>query len=156
MKPLTLTSSTHAFAYSTYGIQAGFGLVMLVGGVKVSALSAFLLLPVIGLILLASGLIGLFAITAAHRRVNPDPGLRLELVAAWGLGVTNLFFAVSLLYMYGLEKGLTTQIYVLGGAVSCGFRLWQIRRDRIRLREALAQARQADDATLAEPPTADK
>lgn len=156
MKPLSLTSSTHAFAYSTYGIQAGFGLVILCGGVKVQALSALLFIPVVGLVLFLSGLAGLFAITAAHRAANPDGGLRLEAVAAWGLGAMNLFFAVALFIMYGADKGLTTQIYVLGGAVACGFRIKQIRSDRKRLREALALARQADDATLAEPPITDK
>lgn len=155
MKALTLTSSTHAFAYGTYGTQAAFGLIMMLGLVSVKAMAALLFVPVIGLILFLSGAVGLVAITAAHRMVNPDPGLRLEAYAAFGLGLTNLFFFIALTVMYGPTVGLTAQAYVFGGAASCGFRMWQIWRDRKRLRAALLLARQADDATLAEPPIKD-
>ena len=154
MKTLTLTTSTHAFAFSTYGTQAMFGLFLLAGA-TVKALAAFLFVPVIGFALLAAGVTGLFAIVATHRRASPEPGLRLEMVAAAGLGLTNLFLAASLLVMYGLGStlGLT---YVLGVATSCAFRVWQIQKDRKKLRAALIQARPADDATLAEPPDIEK
>jgi hypothetical protein len=151
MRTLTLTTSTHAFAFSTYGTQALFGLFLLLGA-NVKSLAAFLFVPIIGLALLAAGLTGLFAIIATHRAANPEPGLRLELVAVVGLGLTNLTLAVSLLVMYGPITSVISLSYVLGVSGSCAFRVWQIQRDRKKLRAALLLARPADDATLAEPP----
>ena len=153
MKTLLLTSSTHAFAYSTYGTQAAFGLVIIIGGVSIQPLSALLFLPVVGVVLFFAGLAGLYAITITHRDPNPAPGLRIEARAAWGVLAMNLVFAASLVAAYGLGRGVATLIYVLGIAVACGFRLWQIRRDCKNLKAALEHPRQADDATLAEPPT---
>jgi hypothetical protein len=151
MKTLTLTTSTHAFAFSTYGTQALFGLLLLLGA-TVKSLAAFLFVPIIGFALLAAGVTGLFAIIATHREPNPEPGLRLELVAACGLGLTNLALAISLLIMYPPAQAVIALSYVLGVSGSCAFRVWQIQRDRKKLRAALLQARAADDATLAEPP----
>lgn len=151
MKTLTLTTSTHSFAYGVYGKQAGFGLALLLGA-TVKSLAAFVFVPVIGLALLAGGLIGLFAITATHRMPNPEPGLRLEAVAVTILGLTNAALAVSLWAMYGPGAAVIALTYVGGVALSCAGRVWQIRRDRAKLRAALAQAKPADDATLAEPP----
>jgi hypothetical protein len=151
MKTLTLTTSTHAFAYGVYGKQAAFGLFLLLGA-TVKSLAAFVFVPIIGLSLLLGGLIGLFAITATHRRANPEPGLRLEAVAVLWLGITNALLAVSLAVMHGPFAAVIALTYVGGVALSCAGRVWQIRRDRAKLRAALLQAKPADDATLAEPP----
>jgi len=156
MKPLQLTSSTHAFAYSVYGKQAGFGALILAGVVTVKALSALVFLPVIGAAFLFAGLVGLYAIRAASKAPNPEPGLRLERVACWVLLLVNLSLSVSLLLAYGLSSALFAQVYVLGVAFGCAGRIRQIKHDRARLRAALTQARPADDATLAEPPNDDR
>jgi len=152
MKPLQLTSSTHAFAYGVYGKAAGFGALMLAGAVSVKAAAALVFLPVIGAAFLLAGLVGLYAIRVSSKSPNPDSGLRLERVALWVLMIVNLFLSVSLLIAYGLGSGLFAQVYVLGVAASCAGRIRQIRHDRARLRAALDQGRPADDATLAEPP----
>lgn len=152
MKTLTLTTPTHAFAFSTYATQAMFGLFLLFGA-TVRSLSAFLFVPIVGFTLLAAGLTGLFAIIRTHRMANPEPGMRLERVAAIGLGLSNFVLMVSLMVMYGPFGAATISlVYVLGVSLSCAFRVWQIQVDRNRLRAALALARRADDATLAEPP----
>lgn len=152
MKALTLTTPTHAFAFSTYATQAMFGLFLLFGA-TVKSLSAFLFAPIVGFALLAAGLTGLIAIIGTHRAANPEPGMRLERVAAIGLGLANFVLMVSLLIMYGPFGAATISlVYVLGVSLSCAFRVWQIQRDRKRLRAALALAQPADDATLAEPP----
>jgi hypothetical protein len=151
MKTLTLTTPTHAFAYGVYGKQAGFGLALLLGA-TVKSLAAFVFVPVIGLALLLGGLIGLFAITVAHRDANPEPGLRLEAFAVAILGITNGALAVSLWVMYGPGVAVIALTYVGGVALSCWGRVRQINRDRTRLRASLKQAQPADDSTLAEPP----
>jgi hypothetical protein len=151
MNTLTLTTPTHAFAYGVYGKQAGFGLALLLGA-TVKSLAAFVFVPVVGLALLLGGLTGLFAITVAQRRANPDPGLRLEAVAVLVLGITNFGLAVSLAVMYGPFAAIIGLTYVMGVALSCAGRVKQIRNDRARLRASLLHARPADDATLAEPP----
>lgn len=151
VKPLQLTSSTHAFAVGVYAKSAGFGFLMLVGSVSVKAASAIIFLPVIGAAFLFAGLVGLYAIRVASKAPNPDEGLRLERVALWVLMLVNLFLSVSLLIAYGLGGGLFAQVYVLGVAGSCAGRIRQIKRDRRRLAAALNHARPADDATLAEP-----
>lgn len=151
MKTLTLTTSTHAFAYGVYGKQAGFGLALLFGA-SVRSLAEFIFVPVVGLAMLLGGLIGLFAITATHRMANPEPGLRLEAVAVTILGLTNAGLAVSLWVMFGPHLGIIALTYVGGVALSCAGRVRQIRRDRGKLRAALERAQPADDATLAEPP----
>jgi hypothetical protein len=152
MKTLTLTTPTHAFAFSTYATQAMFGLFLLAGA-TVRSLSAFVFVPVIGFALFAAGATGLFAIIRTHRMANPEPGMRLEVVAAAGLGLTNFALMVSLVIMYGPLGAATISLtYVLGVSASCAFRVWQIQIDRRKLRAALALAQPADDATLAEPP----
>jgi hypothetical protein len=156
MKPLQLTSSTHAFAYGVYGKAAGFGALMVAGFVSVKAAAALVFLPVIGVAFLFAGLTGLYAIRAASKDPNPDSGLRLERIACAVLMVVNLFLSISLVIAYGLSAGLFAQVYVLGVAASCAGRIKQIRHDRARLRAALHQARPADDATLAEPPNDDR
>lgn len=156
MKPLQLTSSTHAFAYSVYGKAAGFGVLIIAGAVTVKALAALVFLPVIGAAFLAAGLTGLYAIRVASTSPNPDSGLRLERVACWVLMLVNLALSLSLFIAYGLSAALFAQVYVLGVAAGCAGRVRQIKRDRARLRAALNQGRPADDATLAEPPNDDK
>lgn len=151
MKTLTLTTSTHAFAYGVYGKQAAFGLFLMLGA-TVRSLQDFIFVPVIGLLLFAGGLIGLFAIEATHRQANPEPGLRLEAVAVFWLGLTNAGLAVALWASFGPFAAVIALTYVGGVALSCGARVWQIHKDRAKLRAALAQALPADDATLAEPP----
>jgi hypothetical protein len=151
VKPLQLTSATHAFAYGVYGKAAGFGALMLAGAVTVKAMSAIIFLPVIGVAFLFAGLIGLYAIRVSSTSPNPDSGLRLERVALWVLMLVNLFLSASLFIAYGIGAGLFGQVYVLGVALSCAGRIRQIKRDRARLRAALDHARPADDATLAEP-----
>jgi hypothetical protein len=151
VKPLQLTSSTHAFAYGVYGKAAGFGALMLAGAVTVKAMSAIIFLPVIGAAFLFAGLVGLYSIRVTAKAANPDSGLRLERVALWVLMLVNLFLSVSLLIAYGIGSGLFAQVYVLGVAGSCAGRIRQIKRDRRKLRAALEHARPADDATLAEP-----
>lgn len=151
MKTLALTTPTHAFAYGVYGKQAGFGLLLLLGA-TVKAAQAFIFVPVIGATLLLGGLIGLFAITVTPRIGNPGNGLRLECVAVLWLGITNGLLALTLLLHYGLFTAAIAVTYVGGVALSCGFRVRQIRRDLARLRASLEQAQPADDATLAEPP----
>jgi hypothetical protein len=155
VKPLQLTSSTHAFAYSVYGKAAGFGALILAGFVSVKALSALIFLPVIGVAFLAAGLVGLYAIRAASKAVNPDSGLRLERIACWVLFLVNAALSLSLFVAYGVSAALFAQVYVLGVAAGCLGRIKQIRHDRRKLRAALSQARPADDATLAEPPNDD-
>lgn len=156
MKPLQLTSSTHAFAYGVYGKSAGFGALMIAGAVSVKAASALIFLPVIGVAFLFAGLTGLYAIRVSATAANPDSGLRLERVACWVLMAVNLALSASLFIAYGLSAGLFGQVYVLGVAFSCMGRIKQIRHDRARLRAALTQGRPADDATLAEPPNDDR
>jgi hypothetical protein len=151
VKPLQLTSSTHAFAYSVYGKAAGFGALMVAGAVSVKAMAAIIFLPVFGLAFLIEGLVGLYAIRAASTSPNPDSGLRLERVACWVLLLVNGFLSVSLFIAYGIGAGLFGQVYVIGVAAGFWFRLRQIQRDRARLHAALNHARPADDATLAEP-----
>jgi len=151
MNTLTLTTPTHAFAYGVYGKQAGFGLFLLLGA-TVRSLQEFVFVPVVGLALLLGGLTGLFAITVAQRMVNPEPGLRLESVAVIVLGLTNAGLALSVWITFGPGVAVMALTYVGGVALSCAGRVRQIRRDRARLRAALAQAQPADDATLAEPP----
>jgi len=155
MKPLQLTSSTHAFAWSVYGKAAGFGVLIIAGAVTLKAMSALLFLPVIGVAFLFAGLTGLYAIRSAAKDPNPDSGLRLERVACWVLMLVNLSLSASLFIAYGLSAGLFAQVYVLGVAFGCWGRIKQIKHDRVRLRAALSQARPADDATLAEPPNDD-
>lgn len=152
MKPLQLTSTTHAFAYGVYSKQTGFGICLLLGFASVRALADLMFVPIIGLALFLGGATGLYAITTAARAPNPEPGLRLERVAAYVIGVTNFFLACALFWKYGFTAGALAQIYVLGVAIPCGFRIRQIQHDRRKLRAALSQARPADDATLAEPP----
>jgi hypothetical protein len=156
MKPLQLTSSTHAFAYGVYSKAAGFGVLILAGAVTVKAMSAILFLPVIGVAFLAAGVVGLYSIRVASTSPNPDSGLRLERVACWVLMIVNFTLSLSLFIAYGLSAALFGQVYVLGVAFSCLGRIRQIKRDRARLRAALHQGRPADDATLAEPPQDDK
>lgn len=155
MKPLQLTSPTHAFAYSVYGKAAGFGALMVAGAVTVKAMSAIVFLPVIGAAFLFAGLTGLYAIRDASRAPNPDPGLRLERVACWVLLLANAAISASLFIAYGISSALFAQVYVLGVAFGCWARIRQIKRDRTRLRASLDMGRPADDATLAEPPNDD-
>lgn len=155
MKPLQLTSPTHAFAYGVYGKSAGFGALMVAGAVGLKAASTLIFLPVIGAAFLFAGLAGIYAIRDAARSANPDPGLRLERVACWVLMIVNVFLSASLFIAYGIGAGLFGQVYVLGVAFSCAGRIRQIKRDRDRLHVSLNVGRAADDATLAEPPTDD-
>lgn len=155
MKPLQLTSPTHAFARGVYGKAAGFGVLIIAGAVTVKAMSALVFLPVIGVAFLFAGLVGLYAIRSASTNPNPDPGLRLERVACWVLLLVNAFISFALFIAYGVGNALFAQVYVLGVAFSCWGRIRQIKRDRDRLHASLNMGRPADDATLAEPPDAE-
>lgn len=149
-RPLRITTTTHAFAYTTYGQQAGLGLLMVLGLARARSLEEIMLLPVLGLAMFLSGALGFYAIIAARREGNPDAPLRLEMCSAYGMAAVNLLFSVTFLVMYGFERGLTIHVYVLAVGLGALLRIRQIRRDRRRLREALAQAQVADTA-LAEP-----
>jgi hypothetical protein len=154
-RALRITTTTHAFAYATYGQQAGLGLLMVLGLARARSLEEFMFLPVFGIVMFVSGAVGFYAITAARKEGNPDAPLRLEMFAAYGMAVVNLLFSVTLLVMFGFERGFTAHVYVLAVGFGCILRIRQIRRDRRRLRAALEQLQIADNA-LAEPAEPDQ
>lgn len=150
-KPLTLTSSTHAFAYATYGKQTALGILLALGVVASESLDKLVVLPALGIIMFGAGAVGLYSIGRAPRLANPEPAMRLEMFACIAMAAINTFFVTALFLLWPGATAATTKVYVAGVATGCLVRVWQLNRDRKRLRKALRMPLPADANTLADP-----
>lgn len=135
---LQITSPNHPFAYFVYGAQVVLGVLLAAGVITIISLERLLLLPVAGLIMASGGAVALYAITKIPKAVAKDPPLRLEQVAAWVVCSINAVFTVAMSIAYGVDTAVPTKVYAGGIAIVCLARAVQIRRQRRRLRAALA------------------
>lgn len=154
-RALNLTTALHPFAAVVYGMQAVLGVTLIFGLVGIASLEGLLLLPVVGLIMGGGGGVALYAILATTRATHKEPPMRLEQVAAWAVAGVNGFFIVALSIFYSWNTAVPTKVYVLGITIGCVWRAVQIRRERRRLRAAIARLAVAEPQ-LAEPLLAER
>lgn len=148
---LILTTPNHPYSYFVYGAQAFLGVLLIVGVITVTALAELILLPVAGAIMAAGGFTALYSISATPVTLHKDPPLRLEQIAAWVIGGTNTLFGAALFAFYGWDLRVPLKVYVVGLAAACIYRAVQIRRQRYRLRQALADLAPASPTLAARP-----
>ena len=129
----------HPMAVLEYGMQVVLGLTLITGLVGIVSLEGLLLLPVAGVIMAGGGGVGLYAVIATTKAVHKGPPMRLEQVAAWAVAGVNGFFIIALSIFYSWNTAVPTKVYVLGITVGCVWRAIQIRKERRRLRDAIAR-----------------
>ena len=132
------TSSNNAYAYAFYAGEAVLGALILFWNKTVDSLATLLFVPFAGLVMFAAGVLGVIAVTLAHKRPTPDRGVALEAHAAIGLFVVNAIFFVALTLFYEPDQATLAKVFTMifwaGGLA----RWLQIRHDRRRFRRALA------------------
>lgn len=147
MRPLTITSTTHATALSTYAVLALLGGMWSTDNTAASHLLALTGATFVGVWALAVTLSGLAALVCAlitpHLPI-PRGSLLCEGIACCILTVCIAIYAWSI---YGINAHATMLLCGCLG-VGCGWRAGQVARELQRIRAALAEPVQVE--TLAE------
>ena len=154
LKPLTVTTTTHALAISTYGGLFLLGVAQDVGAAHTLALEALVgerLVFVWSLLLTASALVCFVAALRAPKRGNPTTVMTVEKFAALALGLMLAVYEWSLAVDNGFTVP-TTQIFVIMSAVGCFSRAIQIQRETRRVDKALKDVHFASPPPVAAPP----
>lgn len=159
MKPVTVTSPTHASAVAFVLGQLALAVQLVNGTATTRALDTAIgrgaawVVPVV-MIAACAGV--LTSVATMKRLADPSDALRLEGVSWALLGIVSLAYAWSLTSTYGWPGGATTQTYAWSFGVGCCGRVWQILRDLTRYKRAASIGAPADPAPLGEPdPTGD-
>lgn len=153
-KPFARTSTNHAFAYAFYGGEAVLGALILFWDATVDSLATVLFVPFAGAAMFAAGIVGVIAITAAHRQAVPDQMIALEGYVTIVMLIVNLSFFGALLGFYPVDKAISTKVFTTIFWAGAGLRWLQIKYDEYRYHQALRTPKPSD-ASLAEHDTTD-
>ncbi|BDZ40833.1 hypothetical protein GCM10025865_01320 [Paraoerskovia sediminicola] len=155
LRPLTVTTPTHALAVVAYWSQVILGLAYLTGladALAMTELFGVRFTAVWAAWLLTSGLVCGVVVQATARERNPDRGLHVEFWAVLSLGAASTLYEATLIAGNGFGV-LTTQVYATAIAVGAVMRARQISIERRHLHHALDVRARAAPSPLAEPPS---
>lgn len=141
MRPLEITTTTHAMAPWIYGLQVALGLGYVFSATPAESLTA--LTTPYGASLWAvistfGGIAAFIAIRMARKSHFVFPALRIEMFAAGGIAISNLTYLVALFTNRGgIFDVYITKTLVIAVCGACLHRVFQIRKERRRIIERL-------------------
>lgn len=145
IKPLSITSPTHAWALTTYFILGFSGLAGLFNFSSQSTVMQSMgpIADVWSTIIMLSGFGSFFAAIAASRALRPEYNLASEMSLNVAMFVSLIYFFYMTVYTAGL-KGFTTAVFALVFILGSGMRAWQIKHELNLIKSARIHPTDAD------------